>query len=417
MKDDDCGADDLRGLAFETQVVRAGDDCEPIVGKPGTTPIYATTSFTYDTMAEVDAVFAGDLAGYAYTRYSNPTVHALERALTTLEAGTHACAYGSGMAAIHAALLACDLASGSTVLAACDLYGTTTHLLESVFQQFGVKTILTNFSDATELRRLALELRPRALICETISNPLLKVCDLEACAEVAREVGALLIVDSTFATPLLCQPLRFGADIVVHSLTKYLSGHGDATGGICVVRDESVWEKLIAVRNSVGGVLSVWEAHEIMRGLKTLAVRMERQCANARRLAGRLSANPRVARVYHPGVGANADQACVVSRMLRAPHTGALVSIELAGDTREAAYRFMDALELCAPLASLGDVVTCVLHPATASHRDLTPERRSEIGITDGLVRISVGIEDANDIIADIERALETAAVAHAANA
>jgi cystathionine beta-lyase/cystathionine gamma-synthase len=417
MKDDDCADAELRRMAIETQLVHACDGDEPLVGKPGTTPIYATTSFTYDTMAEVDAVFAGDREGYAYTRYSNPTVHALERALTTLEGGANACAFGSGMAAIHAALLVCDLTPGSTVLAACDLYGTTTLLLETVFQQFGVKLVLVDFSDAANLRRAALKVRPRALICETISNPLLKVCDLDACAEVAREAGARLIVDNTFATPYLCQPLRHGAEIVVHSLTKYLGGHGDATGGICVARDEATWEKLLAVRNSVGGVLSVWEAHEIMRGLKTLAVRMERQCVNARRLAECLMVNPHVARVYHPGLGANAEQSGVVRRMLRAPHTGALVSIELAGGTREAAYRFMDALRLCAPLASLGDVVTCVLHPPTASHRSLTPERRREIGITDGLVRISVGIEDADDIINDIERALEAVDVAHAANA
>jgi cystathionine gamma-synthase/methionine-gamma-lyase len=417
MKDAKSAGANLRGLAIETQLVHAGNNSEPIVGKPVATPIYATTTFTYDTMAEVDAVFAGDREGYAYTRYGNPTVHALERALMMLEGGAGACAYGSGMAALHAALLACDLAPGSTVLAARDLYGTTTHLLETVFRQFGVKTVLADFNDAAHLRSVAREVRPRVLICETISNPLLKVCDLEACAEVAREVGARLIVDNTFASPYLCQPVRHGADIVVHSLTKYLSGHGDATGGICVARDEATWEKLIAVRNTVGGVLSVWEAHEITRGMKTLAVRMERQCANARRLAARLLENPRVARVHHPGLGANGEQSDVVRRMLRAPHTGALVSIELAEGTREAAYRFMDALGLCVRLTSLGDVVTCVLHPPTASHRSLTPERRREIGITDGLVRISVGIEDGDDIIRDIERALEAGEGARAANA
>jgi cystathionine gamma-synthase/methionine-gamma-lyase len=400
--------EDSSGHSIETELAHAGENGEPVVGKPVAMPIYATTTFTYDTMAEVDAVFAGDEQGYAYTRYGNPTVRALECALETLEGGAGACAYGSGMAALHAALLACDLAPGSTVLAAQDLYGTTTHLLDTIFRQFGVRTVPADFNDAASLRTVALETRPQVLICETISNPLLKVCDLEMCAGVAREAGARLIVDNTFASPYLCQPLKHGADIVVHSMTKYLGGHGDATGGICVAADEQLHKRLTAVRNTVGGVLSVWEAHEILRGVKTLAVRMERQCENARRLAEHLLIDRRVARVYHPGFGANAAQGEVARRMLRPPHTGALVSVELAENTREAAYRFMDALRLCVRLTSLGDVVTCVLHPPTASHRSLTPERREEIGITDGLVRVSVGIEDAADIIRDIERALET---------
>ena len=412
-----CAAEDARELSIETHLAHAGDHGEPIVGKPVAVPIYATTTFTYDTMAEVDAIFAGDEQGYAYTRYGNPTVRALESALENLEGGVGACAYGSGMAALHAALIACDLAPGSVVLAAQDLYGTTTHLLDTIFRQFGVRTVTADFNDAASLRAVARESSPQVLICETISNPLLKVCDLKMCSEVAREVGARLVVDNTFASPYLCQPLRHGVSIVVHSMTKYLSGHGDATGGICVTADERLKEKLTAVRNTVGGVLSVWEAHEILRGVKTLAVRMERQCENARRLAEHLLTDARIARVFHPGFGANDAQHDVAGRMLRAPHTGALVSIELAENTREAAYRFMDALQLCVRLTSLGDVVTCVLHPPTASHRSLTPERREEIGITDGLVRVSVGIEDVADIISDIEQALSAVEPAQSVSA
>jgi cystathionine beta-lyase/cystathionine gamma-synthase len=393
-------------LAFETQLVHAGERLDPPVGKPVATPIYATTTFTYDSMAEMDEVFAGSKRGYCYSRYSNPTVHALESALRVLEAGAGAAAFGSGMAALHAALLVCDLTPGSTVIAAQDLYGTTTHLLQTVFQQFGVETLLADFSDAASLRALARETQPRALVCETISNPLLKVCDLEAAAEVAREARARLVVDNTFASPFLCQPLLHGADISVHSATKYLSGHGDATGGVAVAREQEDWEKLIAARSTSGGVLGVFEAHEIMRGVKTLGVRMERQCANARRLAERLSAHPRVARVHHPGLGDDA-QASAARRMLRPPHSGALVSVEVAGGTRAAAFRFMDALRLCVRLTSLGDVVTSVSHPATSSHRSLTPEHRERMGITEGLVRVSVGIEDAEDIVRDVERALE----------
>ncbi len=400
---------DLQTRDIATQLVHAGERLPPRPGAPVATPIYATATYTYDSMAEMDAVFADDSLGYAYARYGNPTTHALEVALTILEAGAGACAYASGMAALHAALLACELTPGATVLAAQDLYGTTTNLLDTVFAQMGVKTVTADFNDLAAMRATAEEARPRVLLAETISNPLLRVCDIEACAEVARAVGARFIVDNTFASPFLCQPLTLGADIVVHSATKYLSGHGDALGGIAVVSEPELHAVLVGLKKSVGGVLSVWEAHEILRGVKTLGLRVERQCANARQLAERLRGHPGIARVYHPGFGANAAQYDLAARLLRRPHTGALVSLELRDNTRAAAYRFIDALRLCVRLTSLGDVVTCVLHPMTASHRSLAPERRRQLGIGDGLVRISVGIEAFADIVGDIEQALAAA--------
>ncbi len=405
----DKGAD-LQTRDIATQLVHAGERLPPRPGVPVATPIYATATYTYESMAEMDAVFADDGLGYAYARYGNPTTHALETALTTLEVGAGACAFASGMAAIHAALLVCELAPGATVLAAQDLYGTTTNLLNTVFAQLGIKTLTADFNDLNALRATAQEVRPHVLLAETISNPLLRVCDIAACAEIARAVGARLIVDNTFASPFLCQPLLLGADIVVHSATKYLSGHGDAMGGIAVAREPELHAALVEIKKSVGGVLSVWEAHEILRGVKTLGVRVERQCANARQLAERLLQHPSIARVYHPGLGANAGQRELTARVLRRPHTGALVSLELRANTRPAAYRFMDALRLCVRLTSLGDVVTCVLHPMTASHRGLAPERRRQLGIGDGLVRVSVGIEAYADIVEDIEQALAATA-------
>jgi len=241
-------------------------------------------------------------------------------------------------------------------------------------------------------------------VAETISNPLLKVCDIEGCSEIAREVGARLIVDNTFASPYLCQPLKFGADIVVHSATKYLGGHADAMGGLVVSRDEFDSVALVGVMKLVGGVLSVWDAHQILRGIKTLGVRLDRQCDNARVLAEQLRKDERIAEVYYPGFSSSVD--LIVTRMLRQPHSGALVSIKLKDDTREGAFRFMNALRMCVRSTSLGDVFTSLLHPATASHRDLTPTRRLELGISDGLIRISVGIESVDDIIADISQAL-----------
>ena len=379
--------DQTKKRHITTQLVHAGERQPPPSGHPVATPIYASATFTYDSMQEMDQVFGGEKQGYVYTRYGNPTTAALEAAMRDVEEGAVACAYATGMAAVHAALIACDLKAGSTVLASQDLYGATTSLLGSVFSAFGVKTVTVDYSDLNAVREKARESRPQVLIAETISNPLLKVCDIEATAAIAREQNARLIIDNTFATPYLRQPLKLGADMVVHSATKYLGGHADTMGGIVVSRDEFDQQALFTVMKLVGGVLGVWDAHEILRGLKTLGVRLDRQCENARRLASRLNENERISRVHYPNLGG-------------------LVSIELRDGTREAAFRFMDALQLCVRSTSLGDVFTSVLHPATASHRDLLPARRQELGIVDGLVRISVGIESVDDIIADIEQAL-----------
>lgn len=400
-------AEDERELDISTRVVHVGERAPAPVGLPTSTPLYATSTFTYDSMAEMDAVFGGDKQGYVYTRHGNPTVAALEEAVRLLEAGAGACAYSSGMAALHGALVACDLEPGATVLASQNLYGATFGLLHNIFGAFGVETVTTDFSDVATLEERVRSLRPRVLVAETISNPLLKICDIEATSQAARTVGARLIIDNTFASPYLCQPLRHGADIVVHSATKYLGGHGDVTGGVAVAREASDVAALVGAMKYAGGILGVWEAHETLRGIKTLVVRMERQCANALRLARHLVEHPRIARVYHPSLETGAASEEVLRRMLREPYAGALVTVELAENTREAAFRFMDGLRLCVRSTSLGDVFTSVLHPATASHRDLAPARRRQLGIADGIVRISVGIEDVGDIMRDIEQALE----------
>ena len=398
-------AGDKDKLDLTTRLVHAGERTEPPAGQPTSTPIYASATYTYESMAEIDQVFAGDKAGYIYTRYGNPTVNAFAEAIRVAEGGATACAYSSGMAALHAALFACELSPGAVVLASQDLYGATTNLLQTVFGSFGIKTITADFSNLDALRSKAKEFQPRVLVAETISNPLLKVCDIDAVAEMAHAIGARLIVDNTFASPYLCRPLEHGADIVVHSATKFLSGHADAMGGIAVSDDQADGAAFIGVMKLVGGVLSPWEAHELLRGLKTLAVRMDRQCENASGLAQHLLNRPRIGRVYFPG-SATAERRDVTQRILDGARA-ALVSIELKNNSREAAFRFMDALKLCVRSTSLGDVFTGVLHPATASHRDLSPARRGQLGITDGLVRISVGIESIKDIIADIDQALE----------
>jgi cystathionine gamma-synthase/methionine-gamma-lyase len=388
-----------------TQLVHAGERKPRPAGRPVATPIYASSAFTYDSMEEVDKVFSGEGGDYVYTRYGNPTIAALQDALIVLEAGTVACAYASGMAALHAALFACELAPGSTVLASQDLYGASFDLLYKVFGTAGVKTVAADFSDLDAVREKARATRPTVLLAETISNPLLKVCDIAAVAEIGREVGARLIVDNTFASPFLCQPLAKGADFVLHSATKYLGGHADAMGGVVVAKQEPDRLALVSIMKLAGGVLSVWEAHQILRGIKTLGLRLERQCDNARRLAEHFSGDPRLARVHYPGLSPQASPG-LLARVLRPPHAGALVSIELKENTKKAAFRFMNALELCVRLTSLGDVFTGVSHSASSSHREVSPAQRRRLGINDGLVRISAGIEDFADLRDDIDRAL-----------
>ena len=391
-------------FSMETKLVHAGERRTAPIGQPVATPLYATATYTYDSMAQMNEVFAGEGGDYVYSRYGNPTVAALEDAVCAIEAGAVSIAYASGMAAIHAALFACELAPSSIVLASQDLYGASFDLLNKIFGSFGVKTKTADFNDLDELKTKTEELKPRALLAETISNPLLKICDIEQVAEIAHKNGARLVVDNTFASPYLCQPLMLGADFSVHSATKYLGGHADAMGGIVVAREEFDRAALVGVMKLVGGVLSVWEAHQILRGVKTLALRMEKQCSNARVLAERLAKNELIENVYYPSLNGEKDAA---KNVLRGEYGGAIVSIKLKKDMTEAAWKFMDSLNLCVRATSLGDVYTLVSHSATSSHRELSPKKRADLGISDGLVRISVGIEDVKDIIADIEQALE----------
>ena len=395
-------------LDMATQLVHAGERQVP-TAVPVTTPIYASVTYTYGSMAEVDKVFGGEVPGYVYSRYANPTLTALENAVHALEGGFAATAFGSGMAALHAAFLACDIASGVTVLASQDLYGATTGLLNNVFSNFGVNVVTADYSELDALAQKARETKPRIMVAETISNPLLKVCDLACCAEIAHAAGGRLIVDNTFATPYLCRPLELGADMVVHSATKYLAGHGDVMGGIAIAREEPQHTALRNIMKLAGGIMSPYDAHEILRGLKTLALRVERQCANACTIAEKLSADRRVARVHYPGL-ATGDARRRLERTLRPGYAGAMVAIELANNTKEGAFRFMDALRLVVRSTSLGDVFSSALHPATASHRDVAPARRRALGISDGLVRLSIGIEHVDDLLADLHQALDASA-------
>ena len=251
------------------------------------------------------------------------------------------------------------------MLASQDLYGASFDLLSKIFGAVGVKTQTADFNDLDALRAKVGETKPRVLLAETISNPLLKVCDIEKVAAIAHSNGARLIVDNTFASPFLCQPLKFGAAFTVHSATKYLGGHADAMGGIVVSNDEFDRNTLDGIKKLVGGVLSVWEAHQILRGVKTLGLRLERQCANAQTLAEYLAKNEKIEKVFYPNLATDYE---LTQKILREPFGGALVSIKLKDDTTDAAWRFMDNLKLCVRATSLGDVYTLVSHSASSSH-------------------------------------------------
>jgi len=391
-------------VKIHTRAVHAGDRKKPAPAIPVTTPIYSAASYFYETTEELDRVFAREQPGYCYARYENPTNVALEELVAALEGGHGALACASGMAALHMAVLTALADRPKRVLASTALYGATFNLLMQVLEPLGVACAFVDVCDLEAVAAAVKRDRPGCLLVETISNPLLRVAPLDRLAEVARQAGAALLVDNTFATPLLVRPLELGASLVVHSVTKYLAGHGDVLGGI-VVTDESHYPALRALARTSGAVLGPFESYLAMRGIKTFPLRMERQCANARQLAAWLRAHPRVERVYYPDDPAHPD-AGTVRRLLAAGLYGGIVSFELRGAGRAEVFAFMDRLKLIVRATSLGDVHTMILYPVMSSHREISPKQRERMGIRENLLRVSVGIEAIEDIQADLEQAL-----------
>jgi cystathionine beta-lyase/cystathionine gamma-synthase len=391
-------------LSFATQAVHAGEQRSQPDFLPVNTPIYHSASFVYDDLETMDAIFAGERPGYVYTRYGNPTVAALERAMATLEGGETAVAYASGMAAIHATLLALEVVSGTAVVAAQDVYGATSTLLTTIFARQGVHIRLVDMTDLEHVEAVVRELRPKVVMAEIISNPLLKVVDLERVAALAHAHDALLVVDSTFTSPYLLQPLRYGADVVIHSATKYLGGHGDVTGGI-VVAPATYRPQLELVGRLVGGVLSPHEAYLTLRGMKTLPLRLRQQCQNAMHIAYWLADHPCIRTVNYPGLASHPGHT-IARRLLREGCFGAVLSFELAPGGREQVFAFLNSLRLCLLATTLGDIYTELLYPAMSSHRMLSVEQRASVGISDALIRLSAGIEEVQDVIADLDQAL-----------
>jgi len=382
-------AEGREDLDWETKLIHAGLDPDEHYGALSV-PIYHTSTYQQRSVEEPGR--------YEYGRSGNPTRNALETLIADLEEGEHGFAFGSGVAAIASALSL--LEAGQHVLACRDIYGGTYRLLTALFPRFG---ITHTFVDATDIEAVTRAIRPetKALFLETPSNPLLKITDLAACARLARERGLLTIVDNTFMTPYLQRPLELGCDVVVHSATKFLGGHSDVVAGLAVVADRELAARLRFVQTAFGAVLGPQDSWLVMRGIRTLKVRMDAQQETARKLADWLSSHTQVGEVYYPGLPRHPG-AQLHSTQSSGP--GCVLSFTLAD--AEAAKRFLHSVRLLVPAVSLGGVESILTYPATMSHAALPPSRREELGVGDNLVRLSVGLESFADLQQELERAL-----------
>lgn len=392
-------------MKFETQVVHSGDR-KRVDGAavPSTTPIHLATTYFYDSTARLDRVFGQEEEGPTYSRYSNPTNDALEDLVTSLESGFGSLATASGMAALQIAFQTALLDRPHRILSANAIYGSTIKMAEQLFSPFGVDFSYVDICDLKAVEHAIAEKSPGCVFMESLSNPLLRVGRIDKVAQLARAGGAALVIDSTFATPMLLRPLKLGANLVVHSATKYLAGHGDVLGGI-VVSDEEHYETLRNLGRVAGPVLGPFESYLTMRGIKTLAVRFERQCRNAKLLAEWLGAHPCVDRVHYCS-DPNHPDACAIQHLFAPGLFGAILSFEIKGADKQAVMAFMDRLQMIVPGTSLGDVHTLLLYPTIASHRDVSPKMRERMGIRENLVRVAAGIEAVEDIQADLDLAL-----------
>lgn len=394
----------MKTRGFQTLTVHAGERGPKPDYVPVSTPIYPSVGYLYEDMDDLDAIFGNEREGYVYPRYGSPTVRAFENAVAAVEGAEDAVAFASGMGAVHAALLGAGVQAGTTVVSAADVYGATYALLEKTFATLGVRVRFVDITDLEHVARVVRDAQPVALICEIMSNPLIKVADVPALAEICREVNAALIVDSSFASPYLFRPLEHGADYALHSATKYLGGHGDLLAGVVACSQERGYD-LRERQKLVGANLGPQEAWLALRGLKTLALRMRQHCTNALTVAEWLSAQTSVVKVNYPGLPDHA-QHDLAEKLFAGKGFGGMLSFDLKDGSQAKVFRFMEALELVLPATTLGDVYSLTLYPAHSSHRAVAPEVRAAIGIGEGLVRFSTGIEDPDDIIADLEQAL-----------
>ncbi|MDC7699981.1 O-succinylhomoserine sulfhydrylase [Vogesella indigofera] len=381
----------------ETLAIRAGRETSEY--REHSQSLHLTSSFTFDTAAQAAAMFMGEIEGYTYSRFTNPTVSAFQQRLAAMEGGERAIATASGMAAIQATMLTL-LKAGDHVVSSQSLFGSTINLFNGILGKFNIETSYVDASDP-EAWRAAVKPNTKLFFLETPSNPLTELADIAAVADIAHEAGALLVVDNCFCSPALQQPLQLGADLVVHSATKYLDGHGRVLGGAVVGNDKLIEQIYLHVRTA-GPTLAAFNAWVLLSGLETLHLRMEKHSANALQLARWLEQQPSVARVFYPGLESH-PQFALAQKQQRSG--GAVVSFEVKGG-REAAWRVVDAVQVISRTANLGDVKTTLTHPASTTHARITPEARARAGISEGLLRVAVGLEHVDDLQADLARGL-----------
>ena len=378
-------------MKFGTKAVHAGVEPDPSTGAI-MTPIYQTSTYVQESPAKHK--------GYAYARGANPTRNALQKSIAALENGKFGLCFSSGMGATDAVIKL--LNPGDEVITSNDLYGGSYRMFKKIFERFGIKFHFIDLTNSENIRPL-INKNTKLLWLETPSNPLMRIIDIKACAEIAKGNNILVAVDNTFASPYLQNPLELGADIVMHSVTKYLSGHSDVIMGALVVNDEKLYQDLAFITNSCGAVPGPQDSFLVLRGIKTLHLRMERHCFNGKKIAEYLVNHPKVGKVYWPGFADHPNHAIAKKQM---KDFGGMLSFTLKNDNLTNATQFMESVELFSLAESLGGVESLINHPASMTHASIPKEERIKNGLSDSLIRLSIGVEDVEDLIADLDQAL-----------
>jgi len=389
----------LKNKGINTRVTHAGRNPDKTHGSVAV-PIYQTSTFKFRDVAHGENLFTGDEKGYIYSRIGNPTVNTFEEAVAELEHGYNGIATATGMAAITAIYMT-FLDAGAHMIGTDALYGSSRMVIENEFSRFGVEYDFVDTSDI-EIVRSAIKPNTKLIYIESPANPTIKLTDIEACARLARETGALLVVDNTFMSPVLQNPLTLGADVVVHSITKYINGHTDVVGGVIVPKDEAVFLRLRDVVNASGGTMDPHQSWLVLRGMRTLSLRVKRSEENAHKLAEYLEKHDKIESVQYPGLP-SFPQYELAKRQMKG--FGSMISFEVKGGA-EAGKKILNTLEIPELAVSLGGFESLIQLPATMTHHNIPENERLEAGITDGLIRLAVGTEDAEDLIADFEQAL-----------
>lgn len=390
---------DTKNLGFNSKLIHGGGHHDEY--NAATVPIYQTSTFRFDSAEDGAACFAGEKDGYVYTRIGNPTVSALERQVAELEHGYGAVAFASGMGAVSTVYMA-YLNAGDHIISSDAVYGASRTMMEGHMSRFGVQS---SYVKTENLENIKAAIRPntKMLYIETPANPTMGITDIAACAKIAKEHNLLLVVDNTFCSPYLQNPLDLGADVVLHSVTKFINGHADIVGGIVITKTAELYKQLHVMMLNLGGNMDPHQAYMVIRGLKTLGIRIDRAQESAMKVAEFLESHPKVASVAYPGLKSH-PQYELAKKQMRG--TGTMISFELKGGL-EAGRKLMNNVKMCILAVSLGGVETLIQHPASMTHSKVSATAKAAAGITDGLVRFSVGIENVEDIIADLKQALD----------